>query len=244
VDIHAIAFDVNGTLIEIRTEDEMDAAFRAVGHLLTYQGIDLRRHEVRDLYFRILREQQRSSKEKYPEFDAPGVWRTLVETSATDFTRSLSPEKLDQLPELLAECYRGVTRRQLKLYPYARSVLEKLHGRIPMAIVTDAQSSWARGELHKVGIAKYFDPIVISGDYGYRKPDPRLFQTAIDAMGIAAANTLYVGNDMHRDIFGAQEVGMQTVMFESDQGTKSYLGRKADHTIKDLRHLLTIVGSA
>jgi putative hydrolase of the HAD superfamily len=137
-----------------------------------------------------------------------------------------------------------VTRRQLKLYPYARSVLEKLHGRIPMAIVTDAQSSWARGELHKVGIAKYFDPIVISGDYGYRKPDPRLFQTAIDAMGIAAANTLYVGNDMHRDIFGAQEVGMQTVMFESDQGTKSYLGRKADHTIKDLRHLLTIVGSA
>jgi hypothetical protein len=42
-----------------------------------------------------------------------------------------------------------------------------------------------------------------SGDHGYRKPDRRLFQLALDGMAIAAENTLYVGNDMCRDIYGA-----------------------------------------
>jgi len=49
-DVRAIAFDVNGTLTEIVTDEGMDEIFRAVGHFLTYQGIDLRRHEVRELY--------------------------------------------------------------------------------------------------------------------------------------------------------------------------------------------------
>ena len=87
-------------------------------------------------------------------------------------------------------------------------------------MVTDAQSAYARGELHKVGLLGYFDPIVVSGDHGYRKPDRRLFQFALDGMDVAAGNALYVGNDMYRDIFGAREAGMTTVMFDSDQGSK------------------------
>ena len=40
--VAAVAFDVNGTLVEIRTEDDREDIFRAIGHFLTYQGIDLR----------------------------------------------------------------------------------------------------------------------------------------------------------------------------------------------------------
>ncbi|MFT4127933.1 MAG: HAD family hydrolase [Gordonia sp. (in: high G+C Gram-positive bacteria)] len=242
MDIDAVAFDVNGTLVHIHTEDDMDAAFRAVGHLLTYQGIDLRRHQVKDLYFQTLSAQKRDSTETYPEFDAPGVWRTIIEANATDFTHALPPEKLQQLPVLLAETYRGMTRRRLKLYPHVRAVLRSLHGRIPMAIVTDGQSTYARGELHKVDITDYFETVVVSGDHGYRKPDARLFQMAIDVLGTAPEKTLYVGNDMYRDIFGAREVGMPTVMFDSDQGTKSYRDCVPDHTITDHRQLLDILG--
>ena len=75
LDIQAIAFDVNGTLVEIRTEDDMEDDLPCRGHFLTYQGIDLRRHQVRDLYFQTLKEQQDSSPEPYPEFDAVGIWR-------------------------------------------------------------------------------------------------------------------------------------------------------------------------
>ena len=56
MEIQAIAFDVNGTLVEILTEDDMEQCFRAAGHFLTYQGVDLRRQEVRALYFRAMKE--------------------------------------------------------------------------------------------------------------------------------------------------------------------------------------------
>ena len=53
---------------------------------------------------------------------------------------------------------------------------------------------------------------------------------------------MYVGNDMHRDIFGAREAGLTTVMFDSDQGKKAYRDCVPDYTITDLRDLLTILG--
>jgi putative hydrolase of the HAD superfamily len=240
--IQAIAFDVNGTLVEIETDEGMEEMFRAAGHYLTYQGIDLRRHEVRDLYIRLLKEQQRTNPEMHPEFDAVGIWRAIVDGHATAFTRALPAEKRAQIPLFLAEMYRGISRRRLRLYPFVRDVLDVLRAHYPLALVTDAQSAYARGELHQVGLLRYFDPIVVSGDHGFRKPDRRLFQLALDGLGTAAGDTLFVGNDMHRDIFGAREAGMPTVMFDSSQGTKVHLDCVPDHTITDYRELLALLG--
>jgi putative hydrolase of the HAD superfamily len=242
MDIRAIAFDVNGTLVRIQTEDGDEQIFRSAAHFLTYQGIDLHRDQVRDLYFQIMKEQLRASPEEYPEFDAVGIWRSIIDGHMTDFTRALPAGKLRQMPLFLAEMARGIARQRLGLYPSVREVLDVLRGRYPLAVVTDAQSANARGELHKVGLLGYFDPVVVSGDHGYRKPDQRLFQFALDGMNVAAGNTLYVGNDMYRDIHGAREAGMKTVMFDSDQGTKAYLDRVPDYTITDFRDLLQILG--
>ena len=241
MDIQAIAFDVNGTLVSILTEDGQDQIFRSAAHFLTYQGIDLHRHEVRELYFRIMKEQQRASSQEHPEFDAVGIWRTIIEGHLTEFTRGLPAGKLQQLPLFLTEMSRGISRRKLGLYPHVREVLDVLRERYPLALVTDAQSAYARGELHKVGLLDYFDPIIVSGDHGFRKPDRRLFQLALDGMAVAAQNALYVGNDMYRDIFGAREAGLATVMFDSDQGTKVYLDCVPDYTITDFRDLLKIL---
>jgi putative hydrolase of the HAD superfamily len=242
MDIRAVAFDVNGTLVRILTDDGMEQIFRSIAHFLTYQGIDLHRHQVRDLYFEHMKEQQQASPEEHPEFDAVGIWRSILQAHPTEFTRGLPAGKLEQLPLFLAEMYRGISRCRLRLAPHVREVLDVLRERYPLAVVTDAQSAYARAELHKVGLLDYFDPIVVSGDHGYRKPDRRLFQLALDGMGVAAENALYVGNDMHRDIFGAQEAGMTTVMVESDQGADVHLDCVPDYTITDLRDLLTILG--
>jgi putative hydrolase of the HAD superfamily len=242
MDIRAIAFDVNGTLVQILTEDHSAQVFRAAGHFLTYQGIDLRRHQVQDLYFQLLRQQQHGSAEQYPEYDAVEIWRTVIELYATDFTRALPAAKLAEMPTFLAELTRGVARHRLRLFPHVRKVLAVLREHFPLALVTDAQSAYARGELHKVGLLDYFDPIVVSGDHGYRKPDRRLFDLALAGLGTAAANTLYIGNDMHRDIYGAREAGMPTVMFDSDQGTKEHLDCVPDHIITDWRQVLPILG--
>ena len=242
MDIRAVAFDVNGTLVRILTDEGMEQIFRSAAHFLTYQGIDVHRHQVRQLYFGTLREQQRTSPEEHPEFDAVGIWRSIIEGNATDFTRTLPAGKLEQMPLFLAEMSRGISRRRLSLYPHVREVLDVLRERYPLALVTDAQSAHTRGELHKVSLLDYFDPIVVSGDHGYRKPDRRLFQLALDEIGVAAENAVYVGNDMHRDIFGAREAGMTTVLFESDQGTSAYLDCVPDYRITDLRDLLKILG--
>jgi putative hydrolase of the HAD superfamily len=242
MDIRAVAFDANGTLVRILTEDGREDIFRAAAHFLTYQGIDLCRDQVRDLYFRLMAEQLHASAEEHPEFDAASIWRSIIEMHQTAFTRALPPAKLEQMPLFLAEMYRGISRCRLGLYPHAHEVLDTLRGRYPLALVTDAQSTYARGELHRVGLLGYFDPIVVSGDYGYRKPDRRLFQHALDGMNVAAENALYVGNDMHRDIYGAREAGLKTVMFDSDQGKKAYHDCVPDYTITDLRDLLKILG--
>ena len=212
MDIRGVVCDVNGTLVRILTDEGMEEIYRSAAHFLSYQGIELHRDEVRELYFRTLKAQQRASSEVYPEFDAVGIWRTIIDDHMTDYTRALPREKLEQVPLFLAEMSRGIARLRLSLYPHVREVLDVLRGHYPLAIVTDAQSAYARAELHRVGLLDYFDPIVVSGDHGYRKPDPRLFRLALDGMGVAAEHALYVGNDMRCDIFGARQAGMTTVM--------------------------------
>ena len=241
MDIRAIAFDVNGTLVEIVTEDDMEQIFRAAGHFLTYQGIDLRRHHVQDLYFQYMKQQRKASPESHPEFDAVGIWRRIIEEHMTDFSRGLPAEKLAQMPQFLAEMSRGISRHRLRLYPHVRAVLRVLREHYPLALVTDAQSAYARGELQQVGLLKYFDPVIVSGDHGYRKPDGRLFQKALDATGVAAEHTLYVGNNMYRDIYGARQAGLKTVLYDSDRGKREHLGCSPDFVISDHRDLLRIL---
>ncbi|WP_181783664.1 HAD family hydrolase [Pseudonocardia pini] len=241
-DIRAVAFDVNGTLVDILTDEHDEQIFRALGHTLTYAGIDLRRGEVRDRYFRYLDEQRGQSAEEHPEFDVVAIFARLVAEHGTAYTRALPADRLAALPLFLAETYRGISRRRLELYPWVPEVLTALAARYPLAVVTDGQSAWARAELHQVGLLERFSPVVVSGDHGFRKPDPRLFALACEGIGVPADQTLYVGNDMHRDVFGAREAGMRTVMFVSGQGDQTYRDTVPDHMISDHRELAAILG--
>ena len=49
--IRGIIFDVNGTLIDILTDEGDESIYRAIGHFLSYQGIYLHRGQVRDMYY-------------------------------------------------------------------------------------------------------------------------------------------------------------------------------------------------
>jgi putative hydrolase of the HAD superfamily len=211
--IRALLFDVNGTLIDIETDEWMDEAYRAIAHFLNYQGIALHRGEVRDLYFQIMKEQFSASIERYPEFDVVAVWRELLRRYATDYTRSLGADKLRQMPLFIAELQRGISRKRLVAYPQILEALTQLKTTHLLAVVSDAQTAYALPELRSAGFDGYFAPIVISGDYGYRKPDPRLFQTALAELQIAPEEAIFVGNDRFRDVFGARQAGMRTILY-------------------------------
>ena len=100
-----------------------------------------------------------------------------------------------------------------------------------MGVVSDAQSAYAVPELRAVGLLDYFNPVIVSGDYGYRKPDPRLFQKALDALQVKPEQALFVGNDLYHDISGAQQVGMKAILVSFDQGPTSNQSITPDYTI-------------
>ena len=241
MDIRAILFDVNGTLIDIETDEGLEEIYRGIAHFLTYQGITLHRGEVRDLYFQIMQRQRAASTEKFVEWDAVSVWREFLRQTGSDYTRALPPEKLAQLPLFLAELHRGIARKKLRLFPQVQETLEQLRGRYRMAVVSDAQSAYAVPELRAVGILNYFNPIIVSGDYGYRKPDPRLFQKALAALEVRPEHALYLGNDLYHDIQGAQQVGMKAILVSYNGANISSEAVAPDYVIYTFAELIQAV---
>jgi putative hydrolase of the HAD superfamily len=117
----------------------------------------------------------------------------------------------------------------------------QLHSKYHLAIISDGQTAYAIPELNAVGLSGFFDPIIISGHFGYRKPDERLFTTALASMKMQPSEVLYVGNDMYRDVYGAQRLGMKTVFFKSNQGTQEKEGVKPDYIIYSFPELLNAI---
>jgi putative hydrolase of the HAD superfamily len=213
MDIRALLFDVNGTLIDIETDEWMEEAYRAIAHFLSYQGIALHRGEVRELYFQIMKDQFAASGETYPEFDVVAVWREVIRRCATDYTLCLGLDKLHQMPLFLAELQRGISRKRLAAFPQTQEILAKLQTQYRLAVVSDAQSAYGLPELSAAGLAGFFDTVIISGDYGYRKPDARLFQAALSELQVRPEEAIFIGNDRFRDVLGARQVGMKTILF-------------------------------
>ncbi len=235
--VRGLIFDINGTLIDIHTNEVCDDIYRVISNLLDYQGVSLSRDAVKNLYFQLNKEQRRKSGEEYPEFDVVGIFREILERYSTNFTRGLHAEKIAALPLFLAEVFRAASRFRLQLYPGVEEVLAQLRGNYLMAAVSDGQSAWAEPELNAVGLLDYFKPIVVSGDLGYRKPDKRIFETVLAELKLAPSEVLFIGNDMYRDVFGAHKLGMKTVFFKSNQGDQEKEGVEPDYIIYNFSEL-------
>jgi len=239
--VKGIVFDVNGTLTDIQTNEWHDDVYRVISNLLSYQGMAIEPANLKDMYFRTIEDQLKLSGQHHPEFDVSGVFRTIIERYATDFTRTLPAAKIEQLPMILAELHRSASRFHLQLYPGVADTIRQLHTRYALAVVSDGQSAYAIAELNAVKLSGYFDPVIVSGDFGYRKPDQRLFATALNAMKLDPLEVVYVGNDMYRDVHGAQKLGMKTVFFKSNQGTQDIDGVKPDYIIYNFPELINAI---
>jgi putative hydrolase of the HAD superfamily len=230
--ITGIIFDLYGTLIDIETDESMEEIYRGIAHFLTYEGIYLHRGDVSSLYWQLLKQQKQDSNEKYPEINVEALWNSFLKQHGI-----VSSSSRKRLSLILSHLHRGLSRKRLQLYPDVQQVLEELKPNYRMGIVSDAQSCFALPEIKATGLAEYFDPVVISGSDGYRKPDPRLFEKALDLMKLKASQVIYVGNDMYRDIHGAQRAGIKTIFVNSNQGEKQYEDVKPDyfaHFFKDV----------
>ena len=241
--IRGLIFDINGTLTDILTNEGYDDLYRVLGNFLMYQGISMSFDEVKRIYFEINKKQRGRSQEEYPEFDAVGLFAEIIEKNATDYTKSLPKKKLSLLPEITAELFRAASLFQLKLYPDVKETLKRLKKKYRIAAVSDGQAVWGLPELNAVGLAGFFSPLLISSDYGYRKPDHRLFKKALKKMDMKPEEVIFIGNDLYRDIYGANKTGIKSVFFKSNQGNHTYSDACPNRTITRFEELEDAVKS-
>ena len=234
--IRAILFDINGTLTDILTNEADENAYRTTANFLSYYGVDISSSTLKESFFNLNRLQRKMSPEEYPEFDSAKIFADVISDYKTSF---IADERA--LAQTASVVYRSATRYKLEPYCGVWDTLTILSKQYQLAAVSDGQSLWAEPELKAVKLERFFKFVLVSGDFGYRKPDRRLFDIAIKKLGVTPEETIYVGNDMYRDVYGARNAGLKTVFFKSNQGEHSYCGAEPDYIIYDFRQLTDAV---
>lgn len=97
------------------------------------------------------------------------------------------------------------------LYPDVRPTLEALAPTYRLGIVSNAGENVMEA-LRRDGLDKLFSVIILSEEVGLQKPDPRIFQLALDKAGIRPERAVHTGNRLDSDIRPAQYIGMRTIM--------------------------------
>lgn len=91
----------------------------------------------------------------------------------------------------------------------ARPVLEYLHGRYPMMLVSNFYGN-IDSVLRDFDLRRYFKGIIESSVVGVRKPNPTLFKLGVDALELPASRVLVVGDSLKKDILPAESLGCAT----------------------------------
>jgi HAD superfamily hydrolase (TIGR01549 family) len=119
---------------------------------------------------------------------------------------------VDEATEIKDE--RGATLRA-ELIPGAAGMMRGLAERgYPIGLVADGFTDTFRNVFTQHGLLALFSVMAISEDVGVMKPDPRIFRTALDALGIGETDygkVVMVGNHLGRDIKGANGLGLVSV---------------------------------
>lgn len=91
--------------------------------------------------------------------------------------------------------------------PGCRAALRALRSRFRLGVVTNGIDRVQHARLAASGLRPFFQTVVTSEGCGYAKPDPRIVETALRALGVAAAETVYVGDDLAVDGGAARAAG-------------------------------------
>lgn len=118
--------------------------------------------------------------------------------------------ELDQLVEEAFEVFLEA-RHAVTLYDDSLPLLRALQGHVRVGALTNGNAEVAR-----LGMDGYFDFALSAVELGAAKPSHLVFETAANRAGVPAAEIVHVGDDVHSDVFGAAQFGMQAVWLNRD----------------------------
>lgn len=100
--------------------------------------------------------------------------------------------------------------RLVRIHPEVHRVLQELEGEVPLAVISNMDTSVLLGALHNHGLA--FSFVITSDEEQRYKPDSSMFRRAIRYIGLPATNILHVGDSYEEDVLGAASVGMGALL--------------------------------
>lgn len=133
------------------------------------------------------------------------VYRSFLEDLGVDDDHGPLVERLfDRFTDLAS----------YRLHPDVIPTLDRLReAGLELGVVSNFEE-WLERLLEQLRVSGYFPVRVISGIEGVEKPDPEIFRIALDRMGVAAAESVYVGDHPWFDVEAAREVGMLPVLID------------------------------
>lgn len=122
----------------------------------------------------------------------------------------------------------------------ARPTLEALYARYPMVLVSNFYGN-VESVLKDFDLLKYFRHIVESAVVGVRKPDPKIFQLGVDALGLDASEVLVVGDSYKKDIVPAESLGCKVLWLKGKGWTDAEDAQMHPNIIKNLAKIIDVV---
>jgi len=117
------------------------------------------------------------------------------------------------LAEQIGEQYISICPKKNQLFPYSIEVLDYLFGKYKLHIITNGFHKVQHVKLKHANLTKYFDVIITSEKVGVMKPNPKIFEFALETANAKSNESVYVGDDLEVDILGCQNCGIDGIYF-------------------------------
>ena len=126
-----------------------------------------------------------------------------------------------------------------KPYPDAAACLQTLHSRYKIGIIAN-QPRGTEDRLKRYGLLSFIDLVVSSAEEGVSKPDPRIFQIALERSGCPPQHAMMIGDRIDNDILPAKALGMHTAWIRQGFGRFWQLTDESEKADIDVNNLTEI----
>lgn len=127
----------------------------------------------------------------------------------------LDLEVADDMINTLSEEYIQYLSSYNHLFPNTIETLDYLKPKYRLHIITNGFQEIQDKKLRNSNIDGYFEHVINSEMAGVKKPNPKIFQLALDHAQVSSKNAVMIGDSLEADILGAQALGLHTLHFNA-----------------------------
>ena len=158
---------------------------------------------INEYYWKLYRE-ERISKPDLRHARLKDAFSKVSYSIKDDMIDKLAVEYIDHLPNSNV------------LFDGATDLLEYLHPKYTLHIITNGFEEVQRLKLTNANILKYFTNIVTSESVGVKKPNPKIFEHALAISNASPTESMMIGDNIEADVQGAINVAMRAIHFNHD----------------------------